>query len=63
VRGDTLYEGGPEAEALLADLSSAGVDYDDIVETLEREGVAKFADSFDELLATIEAKHAELAAR
>ena len=35
-----------EAEKLFADLAEAGVDYDDITETLEAEGVQKFADSF-----------------
>ena len=29
--------------------AAAGIDYDDVVETLEREGVQKFADSFKEL--------------
>ena len=29
---------------------AAGIDYEDVTETLEREGVQKFADSFDELL-------------
>ena len=50
VRGDTLTEGVEEARALLGELDEAGVDYDDVVETLEAEGVQKFADSFDELL-------------
>ena len=35
-------------------LAKAGVDYDDVTETLELEGVQKFADSFDELLDGIE---------
>ena len=39
-----------EARRLLDELAAAGVDYDDVVETLEREGVQKFADSFAELL-------------
>ena len=39
----------------------AGVDYDDVVATLEEEGVQKFADSFDELLEGIRAKRSELA--
>jgi transaldolase len=62
VRGDTVLEGWAEAEKLLTDLSEAGVDYDDVVETLEAEGVQKFADSFDELLDGIRAKQGELAA-
>jgi transaldolase len=61
VRGDTVLEGWAAAEKLLADLNAAGVDYDDVVETLETEGVQKFADSFDELLDGIRAKQGELA--
>ncbi|HJU48333.1 MAG TPA: transaldolase [Gaiellaceae bacterium] len=59
---DTLTEGVEEARALLDALAKAGVDYDDVVSTLEAEGVEKFADSFDELLAGIEAKRGALAA-
>jgi transaldolase len=62
VRGDTILEGWPEAARLLGELADVGVDYDDVVEVLEAEGVRKFADSFDELLAGIRAKHGELAA-
>jgi transaldolase len=62
VRGDTLGEGLDEAEALFAALAAAGVDVDDVTETLEAEGVQKFADSFDQLLEGIRAKRAELAA-
>jgi transaldolase len=58
----TLEEGVEEARQLLAELERAGVDYDDVVETLEREGVQKFADSFEDLLEGIRAKRAELAA-
>ena len=50
IRGDTLLEGVDEARALLHELAAAGVDYDDVVETLEREGVEKFSDSFRQLL-------------
>ena len=50
------------AERLLVELRDAGVDYDDVVETLEREGVEKFAASFDELLEGIRAKKSVLAA-
>jgi transaldolase len=62
VRGDTILEGVDEARKLLADLAAAGVDYDDVVLTLEEEGVQKFADSFDDLLDGIRAKRGELAA-
>jgi len=59
---DTLTEGVEEARALLAELARAGVDYDDVVATLEREGVAKFADSFRALLAGIRTRRGVLAA-
>ena len=36
--------------------AAAGIDYDDVVETLEREGVEKFAKSFEQLFADVEAK-------
>jgi transaldolase len=62
VRGDTVLEGVDEAERLIDDLAVAGVDYDEVVEKLEVEGVQKFADAFDELIAGIEARRGELAA-
>jgi transaldolase len=62
VRGDTVTEGLDEAHALFADLEKVGVDYDDVTETLELEGVQKFADSFEELLDGVRAKRGELAA-
>jgi transaldolase len=62
LRGDTLLEGVDEARALLDDLAAAGVDYDDVVETLEREGVEKFSASFKQLLEGIESKRAALVA-
>ena len=56
VRGDTITEGVPEAHELMTALGAAGVSYDDIIATLEREGVEKFEDAFAELLAGVEAK-------
>jgi transaldolase len=50
------------ARRLFEQLAEAGIDYDDVVETLEREGVQKFADSFAELLEGISAKRGELVA-
>jgi transaldolase len=57
---ETLTEGVDEARALLAELDAAGVDYDDVTDTLEREGVQKFSDSFASLLEGIDAKRAAL---
>ncbi|HZS25397.1 MAG TPA: transaldolase [Gaiellaceae bacterium] len=61
VRGETVLEGVREAHALLEQLRAVGVDYDDVTETLELEGVQKFADSFAELLDGVNAKRGELA--
>jgi transaldolase len=58
---NTLSEGVAEARKLLERLAEVGVDYDDVVATLEAEGVQKFADSFEELLDGIRAKRSELA--
>jgi transaldolase len=58
----TLEKGIDEAEAVFERIAAAGVDYDDVTETLEREGVDKFADSFAELLDGIRAKSGEVVA-
>src|SRR5437588_8316121 len=60
VRGDTVTEKVDEARKLLAGLTKVGIDYDDVTETLELEGVQKFADSFAELLDQVRAKRGEL---
>jgi transaldolase len=60
--GLTLEKGVKKAAALLDELAAAGIDGDDVTETLEEEGVQKFADSFAELLDGIRAKRGELAA-
>jgi transaldolase len=57
----TLEQGIDEAKQVFADLERAGVDYADVTDTLEREGVEKFSDSFAELLEGIRAKAGELA--
>jgi transaldolase len=62
VRGDTVLEGIPEAEALMQSLADAGVDYTDVVDTLEAEGIQKFADSFAQIAEGIHAKRGQLAA-
>ena len=57
---ETLEQGLDEARRTFERLEEAGVDYDDVTLTLEREGVEKFADSFAELLDGIRAKSGEL---
>jgi len=57
----TLTEDVGAARKLFMDLHDAGIDYEDVTDTLEREGVQKFADSFDELLEGIRSKRGQLA--
>jgi transaldolase len=57
----SLVSGLDEARQLFSDIAAAGVDYDGVTDTLEAEGVQKFAESFRELLDGIEAKRGALA--
>jgi transaldolase len=57
----TLTKDVEAARKLFEDLAAAGIDYDDVSDTLEREGVQKFSDSLDELLEGIRAKRGALA--
>jgi len=56
----TLERDIDEARRVFERVADAGVDYDDVVVVLEREGVDKFADSFRELLDGVQAKRGEL---
>jgi transaldolase len=56
----TLERDPDEARRVFERVAEAGVDYDDVVATLEREGVQKFSDSFAELLEGVRAKRGEL---
>jgi transaldolase len=56
----TLTQDVDAARKLLDDLAAAGIDYDDVTDTLEREGVQKFSDSFEELLDGVRSKRGEL---
>jgi transaldolase len=58
----TLEDGIDEAKQVFEQVAAAGVGYDDVTDTLEREGVQKFIDSFTELLDGIAAKRGQLAA-
>ena len=58
----TLESALEEAQHLFQQLYAAGVDYEDVVATLEREGVEKFVASFDRLLEEIRARRRDLAA-
>ncbi len=52
--GDTITGYYAEAQKVLDDLAGLGIDYDDVVATLEREGVEKFEQSWLELLQSVE---------
>jgi transaldolase len=60
VRGQTATEGMDRARRLWSDLAALGIDEDDIGHRLEREGVEKFADSYQAAVDTIEAKRRKL---
>jgi transaldolase len=47
---ERLELGLDRARRVMRELEHAGIDYDDVTDTLEREGVEKFAASFDDLL-------------
>jgi transaldolase len=53
LHGDTIRGTYEESRKVWADLENLGISYDDVVQVLEDEGVAKFATSWNELLETI----------
>jgi transaldolase len=59
----TVDDGVDEADRVTERLAAGGIDLVDVAATLEAEGVASFAASFDDLLATLDKKAASLAAR
>jgi transaldolase len=59
---DSLTEDVDGARRTLEEFAQAGIDYDDVVATLEREGVEKFAKSFEQLFADVEAKRDQMVA-
>ncbi|MFQ5555036.1 MAG: transaldolase [Acidimicrobiia bacterium] len=56
VDGDALDSGLDAADDEMAAIAALGVDIDEITRELQDEGVKKFADSFDDLLATLSDK-------
>jgi transaldolase len=55
LRGDTVRGTYAASRQVFTDLAELGISYDDVVQTLEDEGVDKFAASWNEFLGTIEA--------
>ena len=54
VSGDQVRGRYDEAQAVMEKLSELGIEYDDVIEALEEEGVEKFVASWQELVATVE---------
>ena len=55
VRGDTITPSIPTAHNHFDSLKAAGIDFGDVVAFLERDGVKKFADAWQELLDNVSA--------
>jgi len=60
-RGETVRGGYPGAHQLLADLAGLGIDYDDVVQVLEDEGVEKFETAWGELIGSVQGELERLA--
>jgi transaldolase len=58
--GNTLEDGLEDAERVMANLVELGINLDEVSEELQADGVAAFANSFDGLMATLEAKVSKL---
>jgi len=56
VRGDTIRSTYAEAQQVLDGVKAAGVDYDDVVQVLEDEGVDKFEVAWNELIESVSAE-------
>jgi transaldolase len=54
IPSDSVRGSYAAAQQVLDDLAAVGVDYDDVVDTLEREGVEKFETSWTELIAAVQ---------
>ena len=54
VRGDRVRPFYDDAAAHMAALADAGIDYDDVIAVLMREGVEKFVTAWDELMETLQ---------
>ncbi|AWB84050.1 transaldolase [Corynebacterium liangguodongii] len=59
LKGDTLTGTAEDAQAVFARLAAVGIDIDDVVSVLEREGVEKFVDAWQDLLDSMSANLAD----
>lgn len=53
VKGDQVHGHYDDAAAVLGDIEAAGIDYNDVIALLIREGVEKFVVAWDEVLKTV----------
>jgi transaldolase len=51
--GDTVRAHYADARQVLADLAAIGIDYDDVVDLLEREGIDKFIHAWNDLIDSV----------
>ncbi|MFC1406859.1 transaldolase, partial [Streptacidiphilus cavernicola] len=61
IRGDSITGNYAAAQAVIDELATFGISYDDVVQVLEDEGVEKFEASWKELLDTVTASLAKFA--
>jgi transaldolase len=61
ITGDTVTTHYVEAQQVLDELAATGIDYDDVVQVLEDEGVEKFDSSWSELIDSIQGQLDKLA--
>jgi transaldolase len=60
VRGQTILEGMDRARRLWSDLAELGIHEEQVMDELERDGVQRFAESYQGAVETIEAKRSEV---
>ncbi len=56
IRGNTIAGTYDDARKVLADLAELGIEYDDVIEVLESEGVQKFEDSYKQLAESVQSQ-------
>jgi transaldolase len=54
IKGDQVHAFYDDAARVFAELKDAGIDYDDVIDVLIKEGVEKFVTAFDDLNTTVE---------
>jgi transaldolase len=54
IKGDQVRPFYEDAAAHMQALADAGIDYDDVIEVLIKEGVEKFVTAWDELLESVD---------